>query len=164
MILGRWIPALAVLVALAGASNASAGTPDRGGAPSLEALLFRAVEALNAKDTSALASLTADRADFDSAWRWFAPDTSADRREFAAGYFLSDNRKLMRRACDRAGGNRLSLSRFTVARPPTPLGASELRGGLSIWVTRGTEEIELEFVESAIRTGSSWKIWSWADD
>lgn len=168
----RLLPVLLVLAGLfppgpscAKAAKAGIPAPDSSGpAPSMEALVLRSIAALNARDTLGLARLSIGREEFLMAYPHFAPDTSRARRDFVAGYFLEDNRKLMRRVLEQDGGRDLALVRFTVQGPVEPLGGTMLHRGVRVWVRRDSAEVEIGFIRSMARTGSSWKIWGFSDN
>ena len=151
------------ILALALAGSAAA---PRGGRawPDLETLLRRAVAGLEARDTAALAGMSFGREEFLRAYPHFETDTSRSRREFACGYFLSDNRKLLGRALAREGGSGLRFARFAVDGPVEDKGGLVFYRGLRVWVTRGGKQEELRFIKSAAKTAAGFKIWSFADD
>lgn len=132
----------------------------------LEGLLAASLRALDARDTAGLERLTVGRREFLGAYPGFAVDTTAERREFALGYFLADNRKLMLRGLSAAGsaGRGLALARFEVEGPVERYGDATLFRGLRLWVRKDSSAAEFRFLRSAAKTPSGWRIWSFSDD
>lgn len=162
-------PARPVALSVAGTAANAAAAAEPAAAPaagpsSLEALVLQSLEALAAGDSAALNRLAVDRGEFLEVYPYFASDTASARRDFATGYFLADNRKLMRRILEQSGGHSRPLIRFTVMGPVQRFGGAELHRGLRIWIARDTSEAELKFLKSAVRIGPYWKIWGFSDD
>jgi hypothetical protein len=160
--------------ALLSAAPAPGSAPDRGSVPdapsasvaypTLEALVEAAVAGLNGKDTAALVRMSCGREDFLRAYASFESDTSRSRREFACGYYLSDNRKILDRCLGRDGGESLEVSRIEAREASADGRGIGSNRRLKIWVVKDGREIELRFLKSAFRTDAGWKIWSFEDD
>jgi hypothetical protein len=132
--------------------------------PTLEALVEDAVARLNARDTAALERMSFGREEFLAAYPFFESDTSRTRREFACGFYIGDNRKILARRLEQEGGKSLEVSRIEVEGMRIDREAFRLCRGLKVWVRDGDREFELRFLKSAARTAAGWKIWSFEDD
>lgn len=133
-------------------------------ASSLEALVSASLGALDARDTAALARLSAGREEFLEAYPHFSLDTTAARRDFSLGFFLADNRKQMLRSLGAGAKGRRGLARFTVEGPMEKYGPVTLFRGLRVWVRKDSTEEEIRFLRTAAKRENHWKIWSFADD
>lgn len=136
-------------------------------ASSLEALVSASLGALDARDTAALARLSAGREEFLEAYPHFSLDTTAARRDFSLGFFLADNRKQMLRslAAGRDGREgRRELARLAVDGPVEKYGPVTLFRGLRVWVREDSTEMEIRFLRTVSKHQDRWRIWSFADD
>jgi hypothetical protein len=135
--------------------------------PSPDSLVSAIVEALNAHDLKRLDALSFNKAEFLEVYPFFETDTSRSRREFATGYYLRDNQKILQRRMDEEGGRKVVLARYDIEGPVVNYGPMVLYKGFRLWVrdTSGTDvEREVKLVKSAARFHDGWKIWSFRDN
>jgi hypothetical protein len=145
-------------------------TPDTASAPrvrfaaSPDSLVAAIIEALNSGDVKRLDALSFNKPEFLEVYPHYETDTSADRREFATGFYLRDNQKTLLRRMDEEGGRNVVLSRYDIEGPLVPYGPMVLYRGFRIWVKDGKGEREVKLIKSAARFHGGWKIWSFRDN
>src|SRR6185295_18590202 len=102
--------------------------------PSFDSLIAAAVAGLYRKDTLGVFRLSFDRKEFLGVYSGFESDTSRDRRKFATGFYLEDNRKSWLRILGNEATRPGALSRYTVDGPVVDYKKMVLYKGVHIFV------------------------------